>query len=348
MDIKPKIKSLFSFLVISIPFSVLIAVCQANELPQRVWRDGEEIENVIAVKVKENDIDALIKLLEDNDPRVRRSALYALGELKPEKYEDKIAKFLNDGDGYVRSASANVIGQLGAYEYVDEIAKLLDDEHRWAKVEALRALGMLRGKKYVKKIAGLLDDPSVSGVAAMALSQLQAREYMGRIVNLLQDEQDANRQSALKALRELHAIEYADQIQVSLRDTFHLNRAEAAMMLAEFGRKDLISNIAILLQERPIEFNAAPGYAALALAKLGAKEYVADMTAVLKATLLLEGTYATDSITINNVQKAIILLIGEQGFLKELQKMEADKDIQENTYVKGKLRELIGQFESNP
>ncbi len=58
------------------------------------------------------DVDGLIAALRHSDPRVRREAAQALGELGDERARKPLSIALDDNDHAVRAAAADAVGKL--------------------------------------------------------------------------------------------------------------------------------------------------------------------------------------------------------------------------------------------
>ena len=67
------------------------------------------------------------KQLHDEDPWVRRNAIYALSKFDDKSSIPKITKLLQDNNEWVRVSSVHALYDLDAKEAIPQIAKLLYD-----------------------------------------------------------------------------------------------------------------------------------------------------------------------------------------------------------------------------
>jgi len=93
-------------------------------------------------------VPTLIKVLEDDHPRVRKEAAKALGYYKDERAVDSLIKRLGDKDPWVKLNAVFALGELRALEAVDPLLKLLEDDLDWRNkfaqqecVVAIREIG---------------------------------------------------------------------------------------------------------------------------------------------------------------------------------------------------------------
>ena len=86
----------------------------------------------------------LENLTSDSSPRIRQSALQALGLLELPIAPETVTKALADPEAQVRAATADAIGRIGLSEHADQLVALLDDPQwsvRFSSANALAALG---------------------------------------------------------------------------------------------------------------------------------------------------------------------------------------------------------------
>ncbi len=89
-------------------------------------------------------VEPLIRILSDNDERVRRSAADALGEIGDVRAVEPLIKVLGDDSWRVRWPAVEALGKIGDERAVEPLIKLLEDEDddvRNAAEEALEKLG---------------------------------------------------------------------------------------------------------------------------------------------------------------------------------------------------------------
>ncbi|GAI36974.1 unnamed protein product, partial [marine sediment metagenome] len=71
----------------------------------------------------------LVKLLEDDEPYIRRAALSALTSLRTREAIPGIIRQLKEKDNWIRLEAIEALDDLGAKEAIPELTKLLEDDH---------------------------------------------------------------------------------------------------------------------------------------------------------------------------------------------------------------------------
>jgi len=188
-----------------------------------------------------------------------------------------------------------LLAVIGDLKYKKDIAKLLKDKnHTLPKSEdnlestfknfdrsrAAMALGLMGAKEYAPNLSILLRSPDADDKAGatLGLGYMCAREYISNIANLLDDDNEQVQVSALEVLGEFDATEYSKKIASLLNSrTGSMVIETACYTLARFNSKEQASELARLLNER-----FRKGYAAKALALLGAKEYAENIVQLIE------------------------------------------------------------------
>ena len=98
-------------------------------------------------------IAALLKAVDDENPRVRLESIYAVGivangPLSPE-HDQLLIKALDHYDPAVRTGAARVAGRLGAKAATETLFKAVNDSSADVRFASMRALGMLREPRAV-------------------------------------------------------------------------------------------------------------------------------------------------------------------------------------------------------
>src|SRR5436190_15697934 len=93
-------------------------------------------------------LDALLKAVDDDNPKVRTEAIYTFGTIgRPplaEGHAALVIKALDHYDPAIRAAAARVAGRLGVASAADVLIKSLNDSQAPVRYAAMRALGALR------------------------------------------------------------------------------------------------------------------------------------------------------------------------------------------------------------
>lgn len=128
--------------------------------------------------------------LDSGDPRLRRSAVYALrGWKEPEAVAGHLSRTLSDPDEGTRDAAITVSALAGVPELFREVAGRADDPRERIRFHVALALGISREKDFVEPLAGLGEDPVplVRAGAALGLSLLDETQYRERLRRYAED-----------------------------------------------------------------------------------------------------------------------------------------------------------------
>jgi HEAT repeat protein len=101
-------------------------------------------------------VDALLKAVDDENPRVRIEGIYALGVIgRPPLNDadgDRLIKALDHYDPAIRAAAARVIGRLGVKRASDTLIKSVNDSSAPVRYASMRALGDLQEERAVQAL----------------------------------------------------------------------------------------------------------------------------------------------------------------------------------------------------
>ncbi|NMG07905.1 HEAT repeat domain-containing protein [Brasilonema sp. UFV-L1] len=211
---------------------------------------------------------------------------------KPQDWEIKgIVAALRDPGANVRLKAAD---KLALYQLdnpnsliqnykdvVDELGKQLEDKDAVSLNAAAVALGQMQAKDYTSKIAELLknSDINVRSAAAAALGQMQAREYASTLVELLKDSDINVRNAAVEALGQMQATEVAPTVVELLKNSDVSVRNAAVEALGQIQATEYTSTLVELLKDSDISVRNA---AAEALGQMQAKEVAPTLVELLK------------------------------------------------------------------
>jgi HEAT repeat protein len=207
--------------------------------------------------------------------------------------KDELIAILQTGerdilDGFDREQAAVGLGMLHAREYAKDLAALLKDPNGRIRAGAVNGLGIMEAKEYVEDIAKVLDfksvmDPYAETACASAiivLTKLQVKEQIPAIAKRL-GEHSAVGNCALYALVALDAKDQQRHISELLKDDF--KAGDAAVALALLGATEYVDSINDLLKKKE---NEDLGFvrlkAVFALGVLQAKEHIPDIVEFMK------------------------------------------------------------------
>ncbi len=196
-------------------------------------------------------LDAMKKLLHDQDPRVRTVATLKFGEVKMEEMAENLGQILRHGTPadkiealhlissrgvsdsrlsgilialledrnlFVQIAAIKTMGTLKDVHAVERLIGCLEHEHVHVRVEAIRSLGEIRDARTVNPIIGAYLDknPEVRSAARGALERIGSKE-------------------ALKALNDSQFI-----MLVKKMDGSEYERMETAAHIGRLGLKEAL------------------------------------------------------------------------------------------------------------
>jgi HEAT repeat protein len=204
------------------------------------------------------------------------SAAIALGLLGAQGYKTDLAEVLKSKNAYSRNGAITALGMLGAKEYEKQIVSLmlqtnsLMDDHPAAVIYLLdtntahnykKELAVVMRRKYIDKTAE---------AAMWALVKVNATEQAPAIAQLLDDR--FRRADAAKALALLDARQYKGRVIELLSDSSGLVRAAAAIAVGTFQDKNDAIHVAKLFSDKD---EYVRDYAATAIFMLKADRYYA-------------------------------------------------------------------------
>jgi len=185
---------------------------------------------------------ALVELLQDPSPDVRRTAALSLGKIGHSAGTQGLAQALSDPDPLVREYSAWALGQIGEEVNTDAalaVVSALGDEHPAVKHTAAKALGHIgiREPMIPLLIEGLQVGEVQSRRAVVdALMHLEGKSAYSALLAALDDPDPNVRQGAIAALGELGDRQALPLFRKSLLSDPNVGvRTEAAYRLGKLG-----------------------------------------------------------------------------------------------------------------
>ncbi|MEX1025214.1 MAG: HEAT repeat domain-containing protein [Planctomycetota bacterium] len=213
----------------------------ANNLIERaVLAWGDEAQPAAVSVLAASELATTSLLAASDDPRARRFAAAALGEIDGRAAEDRLLKLLGDPDPSVEVAAIRAAGDRRLERARDELllrARLSSPEVRIASLYAIGRLGG-EGVRDALLVALVEPVPAFNLAAVEALAELEdpaAAELLARVFARGPD--DPSFEAAREGLRRLgaHAV---DEILRLTASAAPRTRREAALLLAECGVPD--------------------------------------------------------------------------------------------------------------
>jgi len=309
-----------------------------DESPKFKLKGSWRVEN------QEQQVERLIRELQDTDSDVRSIAAVTLGEIGPEA-EDAVPiliKLLQDQDaeGFVRANAATALGKIGegASKAVPALINALRDQDKYVRkdaAEALEKIGTPRTIKTVKdryrvviplgwigsedEVPALIQalqnkDKDVRVNAIVTLGQIESEDVVPVLIDALQDQDGWVRVNAAWTLgqRGESASKAVPILIKALRDQDEWVRYHAAMALGEIG-ESASKAVPALVNALQDQDKYVRRYATGALGKIG-KATVPALIQTLKDESINAPLFATWTFgTLRLI--AVIGLIGVSGAL---------------------------------
>lgn len=122
------------------------------------------------------EIESLIsEAYESSDPKLKQSALYAMGRSSNPDWLPTVLKEIKHDDAAIRYEAANAVGQLGDESVVPHLINLIKDDDVQVQVSAVQSLGSIGGQLAKRALtqAANLGDETVEEAAQTALSNIE-------------------------------------------------------------------------------------------------------------------------------------------------------------------------------
>jgi HEAT repeat protein len=176
------------------------------------------------------------RLANDEHPRVRNMAAWALGEIEDHSGAPALRAALKDREPDVRKQAAWALGEIEDADSVDALVGALQgDESADARQMAAWALGEIENPKAVAGlVAALRDkDAEVRDMTAWALGEIESPAAIDALIGALKDTDWKVRAKAAWAIGEIADQRAAEALSASLKDEHPEVRKMAAWALAE-------------------------------------------------------------------------------------------------------------------
>ena len=114
----------------------------------------------------------------DAEPRLKRSAIYAMGKSSDEVWMPTVLREMRSADPSIRFEAATACGMLGDEDAVPYLANMLEDADREVQLAAARALGTIGGgaARTALARAARTGDAAIEEAAEEALAEMDFEE----------------------------------------------------------------------------------------------------------------------------------------------------------------------------
>jgi HEAT repeat protein len=188
----------------------------------------------------------LLKLLNDEDKDVRKSAIRALGDIQAFDGIPEIVKSLEDKDWEVRAETAVVLEYFGwvPTSMKEEILNLIGKE-KWEELLEIENLGIQQILLFLKD-----SDKDVRVKAAWVLGEINAKESIQPLFDLfMTDSNQEVKESSADALSKIGGKEVVELLVVALYDQDWYIRKTAASSLGNLQDPSAIEPLKRLLED---------------------------------------------------------------------------------------------------
>ncbi len=199
-------------------------------------------------------VESLILLLENDDVwGVRKSAAWALGELKDKRAVGPLISSLQHHDWIIRFKAAEALGKIRDSRAVGPLIKTLRDGNQHVYGQVAWALGEICDDRAVIPLIQALANelPAVRMNAAQALGNIGNADAVEPLIKLLQREPNADVQiMAIQAMGTLKDPRSVDPLIKALNDADYYVRLNAELSLELIGNTAIAPLIAALKTSR--------------------------------------------------------------------------------------------------
>jgi HEAT repeat protein len=143
----------------------------------------------------------------DEEPRVRTSALAALGYFSDEEVAEDLASGFSDP--ILRLGAVRGMGRTADPRWTDRLMPVLGSDDPSLRLEAARALGEIEAERAVGPLVEIIDDPDepVRLAVIEALGHIGGEEAREALLYVAEDASDRVREAAERALAEIEEAE---------------------------------------------------------------------------------------------------------------------------------------------
>lgn len=180
----------------------------------------------------------LLAMLRESDSELRQASITHLGYSGNEQAVVPIIDALqSDPDIYVRCAAASALGCLGDSRAIQPLIDALNDPIERLHGNAIESLIELNAVEAIDEIAKMINHPdfTIRMVVAYAFAAFGTRRVRDYVAQLLEDEHEEVRQSAVKAVGSIEEITLIPKLYELQADNSELVRQEVAIVLSKLG-----------------------------------------------------------------------------------------------------------------
>ncbi|MEE8574992.1 MAG: HEAT repeat domain-containing protein, partial [Thermodesulfobacteriota bacterium] len=158
-------------------------------------------------------IKQLVGLLRDEDPVIKDEAVNAITGLGGREVVTAVLPLLYDDEVYVCNIACEILGRLGDAALVSMISLLDEDDDDVLKF-AIDVIGAIRNPLPVSDLIPLImhENANIRASVAVTLGMLKATEAIDALIDLIHDDEEWVKFSALEAIGEIGGKNITDQL----------------------------------------------------------------------------------------------------------------------------------------
>lgn len=207
---------------------------------------------------------ALLKAVDDENPKVRVEAIYTFGAIAPPTVSDETAqgliKALDHYDPAIRAAAARVVGRLKVTSAGNALITAINDSQQPVRFAAMRALGDIGQKAAVDTLAAQVEHYRKGEGAWSALdglAKIADPESIPLFKSRLSDRDQHIRRAAIEGLGRVgDRSELTTLVTIADKDPSAIVRAAAAFALQKLGRDYTARLVGLLADDKLVELVA--------------------------------------------------------------------------------------------
>lgn len=227
----------------------------------------------------------ILPLLKKHDAILQSIALSIIADTGSAEDCKDIIPLLNDPARHVYTRAFKTIGKMmGKGAEKDILPYLKDQERRLVAVSTLAQIDATGAAKEIAPMLNVEEDIETREFAIQALGIFKAREYARNIAPFIDDEDQDLRFNAITTLGDMGASEYGDKLASLLKKSKEeegVDDETVCTLLTALGKIGNRSNIDSIAKYLGSPSSSVQCAAALALCKLGGKEYAPKLIPLL-------------------------------------------------------------------
>jgi HEAT repeat protein len=196
----------------------------------KIQRETKEIQEILEHPPSSK---ALVPLLTNEDPVVRRDAVRALGRFGDSDALQTLTRAMVDET--MRVTVIKTLSKMGTRSAISLLITLLNDECAWVRKNAVKALWALGDAEATQAVFEALTDRTIQISVIETLDEIQGPQAIKPLLGLLTEDDPVVRRNAVRALEWLVDIQTIEPLVALLSDKDGGIRKKVAEILERVG-----------------------------------------------------------------------------------------------------------------